>query len=226
MIGAVLFDLDGTLLDRKLAYRSFMADQCRRFASAMPGVTADAYLSAAVRADKKGTAGGRERFAGIGAELGLSEALQQRLLDDYWDGFARACTLFPRAAETLGALRAAGLRVGLITNGSSRMQGAKLDALGVRAAFDEILISGAEGCHKPDPAIFRAASERLGVSPAAAVFVGDNPEADVRGAKAFGMRAVWVRDHDYWPDAPPEADAIVDDVWEVCALVEGWRRAT
>ena len=95
-----------------------------------------------------------------------------------------------------------GLKLGLITNGSIRMQSRKLQCLAVAPMFDTILISDAEGISKPDPRIFQRALERLETSPARSIFVGDHPEVDVAGAQAAGMQAIWRRD--------PNVSRIVD----------------
>jgi len=62
---------------------------------------------------------------------------------------------------------------------------------------------------------------RLDVAPSDCVFVGDNAEADVRGAKGAGMRAVWIRDA--WWEEPMEADAVIDEVRELPSVIESWR---
>jgi putative hydrolase of the HAD superfamily len=219
VLQAVLFDLDGTLLNRKLAHEQFMLDQAARFSADLLGVSPQAYLEIAMRFDRNGMAARKESFPQIGRELALSDELTERLMGDYRARFAAWCTLFPN--ETLDALRRVGLRLGLITNGSTVMQGGKLDAVGLRAKLDAILISEAEGCHKPDQAIFHLAAARLGTSPSHCLFVGDNPDNDVRGGKAAGMRAVWVRDA--WWDEPSEADAVVDEVSQLLPLIESWR---
>jgi putative hydrolase of the HAD superfamily len=69
--------------------------------------------------------------------------------------------------------------------------GAVLDRLGV--SVDAVVASAAVGAAKPDPAIFAAALDRLGVAPADAVHVGDSLEHDVAGARASGLRAVLLR---------------------------------
>ena len=221
MIQAVLFDLDGTLLDRKLAHEHFMLDQATRFSADLSGVSPQAYLEVAVRFDRNGMAARKESFPRIARELALSDELAERLMDDYRAKFPASCTLFPGVNETLEALRGAGLRLGLITNGSTVMQSGKLDAVALRAQLDAILISEAEGLSKPEVAIFHLAAARLDASPAHCVFVGDNPDADVRGAKAAGMRAVWIRDP--WWEEPQEADAVIDEVRQLLPLIESWQ---
>jgi len=101
------------------------------------------------------------------------------------------------------------------------MQSGKLDAVALRAQLDAILISEAEGLGKPEVAIFHLAAARLDASPADCLFVGDNPDADVRGAKAAGMRAAWIRDP--WWEEPHEADAVIDEVRQLLPLIEAWQ---
>ncbi len=140
------------------------------------------------------------------------------MLDDYRSGFPNACVLFPDAAQTLSVLRTSGLKLGLITNGSIRMQSRKLQCLALAPMFDTILISDAEGISKPDPQIFQRALERLNVSPARSVFVGDHPDVDVAGARAAGMQAIWRRD----PNGSRmiEADGVIDELGDLLTWLE------
>jgi len=221
VVRAVIFDLDGTLLDRKGSHERFMLDQAERFRADLDAVSPATYLAAAVRFDQNGTAPRKESFPLMGRELALSEALTETLMNDYLASFPSSCTLLPGVDEMLEALRDAGIRLGLITNGSARMQGGKLDAVALRSRLDVIMISETEELRKPDAEIFRRAAMRLEVTPSDCVFVGDNAEADVRGAKGAGMRAVWIRDA--WWEEPMEADAVVDEVRELPSLIESWR---
>ena len=90
------------------------------------------------------------------------------------------------------AVRAAGesgIRTGLISNswGSGIYERAPLDA------FDEVVISGDEGLHKPEPEIYHLGAKRIGIEPARCVFVDDLRE-NVRGAEEVGMAAVLHRE--------------------------------
>ena len=139
--------------------------------------------------------------------------MSDTLLADFQIHFPHICVPFPKADQTLSTLRRRGLRMGLVTNGRIASQQPKIDGLGIAGYFDAILISEAEGVRKPDPEIFRRASSRLGVTAGETVMVGDNPEADIQGAKSFGMKAIWKRDT-YW--SPPElVDAVIDELEEL-----------
>jgi putative hydrolase of the HAD superfamily len=209
-VQAVVFDLDGTLLDRRRSFECFVRDQWKRHSDVLQAVDHDRYVQTMIALDRDGYAPRRDVFTGVVAEFGLPLPLAGLLLDDYRAGFPRACVLFPDAAPTLATLRASGRKLGLITNGSVSMQSRKLECLALSPVFDVTLISDAEGVTKPDSRIFHRALERLNASPANAVFVGDHPDIDVAGARAAGMRAIWRRDPAV--SRVVEADAIIDDV--------------
>jgi epoxide hydrolase-like predicted phosphatase len=86
--------------------------------------------------------------------------------------------------------RDAGIRTGLISNswGTSIYDPDALEGM-----FDEVVISGDVGLHKPQPEIYMLAADRLGVAPEECVFVDDLRE-NVRGAEQVGMTAVLHRD--------------------------------
>ena len=96
-------------------------------------------------------------------------------------------------------LRSRGYKLGIITNGSVEAQKAKLLESGLLARVDEALISEEEQLRKPDQRIFALAAERLGVTTAECVFVGDNPETDIGGAYNAGMKTVWFKGVLPWP---------------------------
>jgi putative hydrolase of the HAD superfamily len=213
---AVVFDLDGTLLDRRRSFEQFVRDQWERFALSLD-VGREQYVQTLIEVDRDGYAPRKELFTGICTQFELPSALAETLLKDYRVGFPRACLLFPDATQTLSSLRVSGLKLGLITNGSVRMQSAKLACLSLSPMFDTIVISEAEGISKPTRAIFERALERLNVSPAHAVFVGDHPEADVAGARAAGLRAIWRRDPSV--SRVVEADAVIEELSELLTLL-------
>jgi len=216
-VRAVVFDLDGTLLDRRHSFERFVRDQWQRFDSILKAVDREQYVQNLIERDRDGYAPRDELFTGIIAQFELPGTLAETLLKDYRAGFPSACLLFPDAAQTLSALRAAGRKLGLITNGSVRMQSAKLECLALSPLFDTILISDAEGVSKPGREIFDRALERLNVSPAHAVFVGDHPEVDVAGARAAGIRAIWRRDPGV--SGVVEADGVIESLGDLFTLL-------
>lgn len=216
-VRAVVFDLDGTLLDRRRSFERFVRGQWERFADALGSVGQEQYVQVLIERDRDGYAPRKELFSGMPAQFNLPSGLAETLLDDYRNGFPRACLLFPDAAGTLSSLRGSHLKIGLITNGSVRMQSRKLECLALSPLFDSVLISEVEGFSKPDRRIFHRALERLGVAARQSVFVGDHPAVDIEGARAAGMLAVWRRD----PRMPQvvAADAVIDELGDLLPLL-------
>jgi putative hydrolase of the HAD superfamily len=99
------------------------------------------------------------------------------------------CSVHDRTHQALSRLQAAGLRLGIVSNSDGRVEEA-LSAAGLRDLFDVVIDSRLVGVEKPDPAIFRAALDALGVGPEEALYVGDLYEVDVVGARAAGIEAV------------------------------------
>src|SRR5438874_2718275 len=83
-------------------------------------------------------------------------------------------------------------RLALVTNGAPDVQREKLATTTLAAHFAAIVISVELGIGKPDPRIFRAALDAIGVRPDAAVMVGDSRERDIDGAARAGLRTVWL----------------------------------
>jgi putative hydrolase of the HAD superfamily len=93
--------------------------------------------------------------------------------------------------SSLGRLKAAGLALGVVSNSEGRVEEA-LEAAGLRQYFDVVVDSALVGIEKPDPRIFQAALQALGVLPEETLFVGDLYEVDVIGARAAGIEAVLI----------------------------------
>jgi putative hydrolase of the HAD superfamily len=98
-------------------------------------------------------------------------------------------TVHPDARPVLDLLRTRGLATGVVSNFDGRLP-ALVDGLGLGAAFDAVVWSSAVGAAKPSAAIFAAALARLGVGPSEACHVGDDPDADVAGARGAGLHAI------------------------------------
>jgi putative hydrolase of the HAD superfamily len=107
---------------------------------------------------------------------------------------------YPEVPAVLEALRAAGARLAVVSNWDVSLHHV-LDRTRLRDLVDAVVISAELGAAKPDPAIFRAALERLGATAGEAMHVGDSVEHDVAGARAAGLDAVLVaRDGAEAPD--------------------------
>jgi putative hydrolase of the HAD superfamily len=210
---AVLFDLDDTLypLER------FITSGFRAVAAAVEAQWGVAQATAfGVLAGASRVARGRElqqlaeRF-----DLG-ADAVPQCL-----DVFRRHVPDMALPASSVAVLQAlaADWALGIVTNGRPDIQARKVHALGV-SRFVDVVVFAAEhgsGAGKPEPAAFLDACRRLDVSPTAAVFVGDDLRCDMAGARAVGMKTIWVPASLTPATAPPApaADAVVASLTEV-----------
>jgi phosphoglycolate phosphatase len=214
---AAVFDLDGTLVD-----------SVPDLAAALNRVLAEAGLPpqplpAVARMVGHGVARLVERgFAAAGAPLDLAALPRwvDRFLHFYAEDLSTLTRPFPGVPEALEALAAAGWRLGVCTNKPTRLAEGLLDALGLAPRFAAVVGGDVAPERKPHPAPVRMTLDRLGVPAAAAVFIGDS-ETDVLTARAAGLPVVLVR-HGYTA-MPPEAlgaDAVVDGLSDVPALLE------
>lgn len=92
--------------------------------------------------------------------------------------------------ETLTRLRHHGSRTAIVTNGQTKDQVAKAEAIGVASLVDHIVTSEEAGHPKPDIRIFQKALEMIGGTPSTAYMVGDNVESDIKGALEAGLTPI------------------------------------
>ena len=221
-IEAVLFDLDGTLVDADAVWRGAIARTLAPCYERYPALRTLGSPEAIYDSVLWPLAA--ERGAAVGGEWDdefMRHALREFLAEhaERDDGYAdellsqyareRARGTYQRYADAVPALETllGRYRLGLITNGPGEHQRSRIEPLGLDRYFEAIAVSGELGVRKPDPAIFRHVLAALSVTAAASVYVGDSLEADVAGARAAGMAAVWLnRDGravagDHEPDA-------------------------
>ena len=98
-----------------------------------------------------------------------------------------------RALEALEALRERGYRMAVISNADGRVRGL-LEEAGLTGHLEFVVDSADVGIEKPDPRIFRTATDRLGLEPSVCVYVGDIYEIDVVGALGAGLEPVLIGD--------------------------------
>lgn len=130
------------------------------------------------------------RRAEVDADASQLEACFASLYSEFAE--PRAWRAAPDAHETLSTLRAAGLATGVISNFDRRLHGI-LDGLGLTPLLDVVVLPSDAGAAKPRPEIFRFALAQLGLAAGDALFVGDERECDLEGARRAGMRAIDAR---------------------------------
>ena len=132
------------------------------------------------------------------------------------------------ALPTLQKLAGAGYRIGLISNASDAADvHVLIDKAMLRPWLQSIVISAEVGLRKPSPRIYEIALNALDMLPAQTVMVGDTLSADVAGAHAAGLRAVWIARRVDTPENHALADqlqpdAILARLDELPPLLERW----
>jgi HAD superfamily hydrolase (TIGR01549 family) len=161
----------------------------------------------------------RDAYRDLGVSLDAErlDAVMQLEQEAWWEGIHVA----PDAPSTLGALRAAGLRLGICSNAPYRPASMReqLRHVGLLPLVDAAVFSGEVGWRKPSPRIFSAALAALGAEPQATVHVGDRVREDVDGAHAVGMRAIRLREHHDDVDPEGRADAVLDRLSDLPRLL-------
>ena len=131
------------------------------------------------------------------ANLGKAdEALADEIADAFTAMRRNEYRLYPDAHATVDALRDAGVKLALVTNGSSDMQRYKIERFDLGQRFHHIQIEGEFGQGKPELAVYRHALQRLGCEACDAWMVGDNYEWEVVAPQKLGMCGIWYDPHD------------------------------
>ncbi len=125
----------------------------------------------------------------------------------------------PGIHEVLGWLHGR-VKLGVVSNTRSHLLVERtLEHLGVRALFDPVVTSAGCGWRKPSPHIFRDVLDAWGLPPEQIVMIGDSPTKDVAGAKALGMRTVWLR---FGLPGSADADAEAATPSELHSILAAW----
>jgi FMN phosphatase YigB (HAD superfamily) len=125
------------------------------------------------------------------------------------------------AVECIAELVSSGIPVGILTNGWSQLQERKV-ARALGRFPGPVLVSDTIGAYKPSGEAFRFLENALGCHPSGLWYVGDNPAADVDGARAYGLRAVWLSELAApYPDGLRPPTARIDHLGGLAAIVRG-----
>lgn len=237
---AIFFDLDNTLCDYGVGWESARAQGVERAYRALvahhPRVALPEWREAFEKATEevapfweepveRGLPLGRERTRRALAHLGLEpEAeLVEALTRDFYEAVLEHLRLFPDVERALEELRPRFV-LGIITNGPADVQRTKIERLRLHERVDHVLISGELGIAKPDPRIFRRAFALAHTKAEEFLFVGDHPEADVRGAKGAGGWAAWINRRGLPPPDGLEADLVLESLGELLPWVDATGR--
>ncbi|MBR2411822.1 MAG: HAD family hydrolase [Clostridia bacterium] len=220
MIKAVVFDLDHTLFDRNGTLKSLVIALRKEF-QVNEKMTDEEIAAEWCYADRTFVYSGWEYIFGYLKEKGvlLGSPDFQDYCEFLYKYFELISVPFPETVPMLEKLRGLGYKTGLITNGNHKLQYAKIRNLELSGHFDEIIVTGDYGIHKPDREIFDIMREKLGFSADEIVYVGDNPVNDIEGARNAGWHTIWMKSTGFWLDEIEKAEREVFTVSEVIDAV-------
>jgi putative hydrolase of the HAD superfamily len=242
-IRAVTFDYWQTLVsERRGDMRAMQIDRWvatlteagqRRSAEAIAAAFAENWSVFEDRWRTNGGPYGAEESVGFVAghlALDLDQELRRRLLQNFRIvGETAPLQMAPGLERCLAALRAAGVRLGIVCDvglTDSQILRRRLAWFGVLDAFDAFAFSDETGWFKPAAGAFEPALAGLGVTPDETAHVGDNERTDIAGAKAMGMVAVQytgLASIGAWlPEQEPGslADHVLDDLAVLPAVLD------
>jgi HAD superfamily hydrolase (TIGR01509 family) len=208
VIDAVVFDLDGVLVDSEERW-----DAARR---AVVTAAGRPYPEGATRAMQGMSAPEWEAY--MHDELGVGdppEAIGRAVVEAMATGYRERLPLLPGAVETVRGLGAR-WALGVASSANAEIIELVLELAGLRACFDAVVSSEEVARGKPAPDVYLEAARRLGVAPERCVAIEDSSNG-LRSAAAAGMTVIAVPNRAY----PPERDAlalaavVVDGVGEV-----------
>ena len=150
---------------------------------------------------------------------GVTDNLEQLVSDIYYEFDKAECwQLFDGVADTFRWLSESGYRIALISNWGAGLS-TLMDGLGLGTYIDAVIASAEVGTHKPKPAMFYMALERLGAAPEEAIHVGDHMTADVHASRSVGITPVLVV-HGGVAPWDPTAGSTDGDVLSITAIPE------
>ena len=212
----VLFDLDNTLIDREGAFARFASCFYEERLRDTTTMSREEVVMRMVHWDQDGFIARDEMFARWVDEWPEAGLEPDSLLPYYRSEMGRHVQPDSENNGLLADLSRRGVPWGIVTNGNSTTQHMTCRAAGLDQLAPFIIVSEEAGYRKPDPRIFRDAFDLTGLtSPDQVLFVGDNPQADIEGAKRFGMQTAWVRRGRQFPNDLQPPDHVIDHVSEL-----------
>ncbi len=220
VIRGALFDLDNTLFDRDSACRQWARTFIDEQFEDLDAEGRGRVLSVFMQIDRGGLTPKTDLFMSM---RHLYPSISQdvpTLCERFYAEWLQYMELYEDSVVLLDFLAKSAIPFGIITNGP-QYQAWKIEKMRLRERTECIFISELFGAHKPDPSIFLAGAEKLGLPPSEILFVGDNVDADIRGAQSVGMRTAWRRQGRIWDTrlAPPDFE--IDTLTELLTVLKG-----
>jgi len=189
----MLFDLDDTLLDRDKAVEKMFSVILQECYGEVDLSVQNEMLHTFKEYDFRsyGNSDKVKVFESLFDDFPPKYRLPGHSIMDFWNQHFPDC--FSINQDTLHIVNQIKIhaKVGIITNGFTQRQKAKIANTHLDSCFDMIMISDEVGYSKPDIRIFELALNKIGVQPEAALFVGDDLEKDIGGCQNANIKGIW-----------------------------------
>jgi len=236
---AVVFDFIGTLTNVKdYSMEDSKKKLCKAIKTEGFKVDESCFLEAYSQAHEKYRVVRYQELAEVTNAVWISEALNnvglrtspddsriKTALNTFFEDYVKSFELRPCVKELLKKA-STNLKLGLISNFTyAPVIYVGLRRLGINQFFNAVLVSAEVGWRKPSERIFEEALRRLGVKAKETVYVGDSPLEDIKGAKALGMRAIFVPS-EFYPLEFLHENHVAPDliVKDICELYRGFEQ--
>ena len=224
MIKAVIFDFGQTLVDSANGFRTAEKEAQDKLFSNLGLTVRDNFLTIYRRLRKEFHERSDFSRNSLWQEVFFyyCVAVDSKLLveweTEYWETVKKHTVLFPEVSKVLTALRSR-YDIALITNtqGQKTTGTHRISLYPELGNFFKVMIVAGEGGTppKPDPTPFHQCLEKLGISPAEAVYIGDDWRIDICGARDAGLHAIWLKHHGVHRNWP-----LVEDLGPVITSLE------
>ena len=222
-VKAILFDLDNTLID----FLTFKKETAKAAASVMvkqglPITEIQAYGKIFSVYDEKGIEYQKTFYDVIrpfNLEINRAERIQQAAILAYLKKKFEVLRPYPLVKPTLANLRKR-YELGIVTDAPRNKTWQRLVLTGLEDEFDFVITHDDTLEKKPHSSPFYLALQKLNLLAPACLFVGDNPERDIKGAKELGMRTCWARYGSMRKSTEAESDFVIDRFEELVKVLK------
>lgn len=248
MIKVVIFDLGGTLIEYAGPFASWPELETPGFQAAYDVLNQNGRLLPPFSDFRQagfrrlpmlwGAATRREKnfrvvdlLTAVLQETGVQSVTEDDLTAaaaDYGRAIQAQAWLIDQALETVQQLRAAGYRVGLVSNTMfpGSLHRADLERFGLLPYFEALVFSADVNKWKPNAEPFLHVLAELQASPETAVYVGDDPGSDVVGGQAAGLRTIYFKSSDRFHPLPGvQPHAKITHLSQLPPLLSRWNNA-
>ena len=195
----MFFDLDDTLVDDEISTKSGVDQLYLHYTDGLPedrhskwDEALQLYYPAFLRAEITAQTLQIQRIRYVLDKPELAEQEALTAFEYFMQRYIESTELFSDSLAVLKALKAKGVRLGVISNGPDDMQQRKIKAAGLNEIFDVVVTAERAGVGKPNSGIFELALKELGLSANECCCVGDNLANDAVGAQAAGLTGIFL----------------------------------